>query len=80
MCLQAGVGMKDAGMRIRVDPELREKFVKLCRDNDVPASQVLRSFMREFVQTNSDDARIKVTEQLTSAKRGVNRIAAKVEL
>lgn len=72
--------MKDAGMRIRVEPELREKFVNLCRDNDVPAAQVLRSFMREFVQTNSDKARIKVGKQLTSAKLGVNKIAAKVEL
>lgn len=72
--------MKDAGMRIRVEPELREKFVNLCRDNDVPAAQVLRSFMREFVQTNSDKARIKVGEQLTSAKLGINKIAAKVEL
>jgi hypothetical protein len=72
--------MKDAGMRIRVEPELREKFVNLCRDNDVPAAQVLRSFMREFVQTNSDKALIKVGEQLTSAKLGVNKIAAKVEI
>jgi hypothetical protein len=72
--------MKDAGMRIRVEPELREKFVNLCRDNDVPAAQVLRSFMREFVQTNSEKALIKVGEQLTSAKLGVNKIAAKVEL
>lgn len=72
--------MKDAGMRIRVEPELREKFVNLCRDNDVPAAQVLRSFMREFVQTNSDKSLIKVGEQLTSAKLGVNKIAAKVEL
>lgn len=44
--------MKDAGMRIRVEPELRDKFVTLCRDNDVPAAQVLRSFMREYVQGN----------------------------
>jgi hypothetical protein len=44
--------MKDAGMRIRVEPELRDKFVNLCRDNDVPAAQVLRSFMREYVQGN----------------------------
>ena len=72
--------MKDAGMRIRVEPELREKFVNLCRDNDVPAAQVLRSFMREFVQTNSDKALIKVGEQLNSAKLGLNKIAAKVEL
>ena len=44
--------MKDAGMRIRVEPELRDKFVTLCRYNDVPAAQVLRSFMREYVQGN----------------------------
>jgi hypothetical protein len=44
--------MKDAGMRIRVEPELRDKFVNLCRDNDVPAAQVLRSFMREYVRKN----------------------------
>lgn len=72
--------MKDAGMRIRVEPELREKFVNLCRENDVPAAQVLRSFMREFVQTNSDKAHIKVEEHLTSTKLRVNKIAAKVEL
>jgi hypothetical protein len=42
--------MKDAGMRIRVEPELRDRFINLCRDNDVPAAQVLRSFMRELVQ------------------------------
>ena len=45
--------MKDAGMRIRVEPELRDKFVNLCRDNDVPAAQVIRTFMREFIQTNA---------------------------
>jgi len=72
--------MKDAGMRIRVEPELREKFVNLCRENDVPAAQVLRSFMREFVQINSDKARIKLKEQLTSTKLRVNKIASKVEL
>ncbi|PUE30834.1 hypothetical protein B9Z35_07220 [Limnohabitans sp. Jir61] len=45
--------MKDAGMRIRVEPELREEFVELCRKNDVPAAQVLRAFMRDFIKTNS---------------------------
>ena len=45
--------MKDAGMRIRVEPELREQFVNLCRVNDVPAAQVLRSFMREYIQSNT---------------------------
>lgn len=42
--------MKNAGMRIRVEPELREEFVRLCRHKDIPAAQVLRAFMRNFVE------------------------------
>lgn len=42
--------MKDAGMRIRVEPELREAFIAACRGQDMPAAQVLRGFMREYVR------------------------------
>ena len=52
LCGHGGT-MKDAGMRIRIEPELREEFVELCRKNDVPAAQVLRAFMRDFIKTNS---------------------------
>ena len=45
--------MKDVGMRIRVEPELREVFVDICKQQDVPAAQVIRSFMREFIETNA---------------------------
>jgi hypothetical protein len=45
--------MKDVGMRIRVEPELREEFVDICKQKDVPAAQVIRTFMREFIQTNT---------------------------
>jgi hypothetical protein len=45
--------MKDVGMRIRVEPELREEFVDICKQKDVPAAQVIRSFMREFIKTNT---------------------------
>ena len=48
--------MKDAGMRIRVEPELRERFVNICREKDVPAAQVLRSFMRDYIKTNEQIA------------------------
>ncbi len=41
--------MKDVGIRIRVQRELRDKFVEACRRQDVPAAQVLRDFMREFI-------------------------------
>jgi Ribbon-helix-helix protein len=41
--------MKDAGLRIRVQRELREQFVEICRAQDKPAAQVLREFMRDYV-------------------------------
>ena len=47
--------MKDAGMRIRVEPELREAFIRLCRDKDRPAAQVLRAFMRDFVEREGQE-------------------------
>jgi hypothetical protein len=41
--------MKDAGMRIRVEQELRDAFVAACQKMDVPAAQVLRKHMRVIV-------------------------------
>lgn len=41
--------MKDSGLRIRVERELREKFLALCREQDRPAAQVLREFMRSYI-------------------------------
>jgi hypothetical protein len=41
--------MKDSGLRIRVERELRERFLAMCRKQDRPAAQVLREFMREYV-------------------------------
>lgn len=42
--------MKDAGMRIRVEQELRDAFVAACQKMDVPAAQVLRQHMRVIVE------------------------------
>jgi len=41
--------MKDVGLRIRVQRELREQFLEACKAQDKPAAQVLREFMREYV-------------------------------
>lgn len=41
---------KDAGLRIRVERSLRERFVKACRSEDKPAAQVIREFMRSYVE------------------------------
>lgn len=44
--------MKDVGLRIRVQRELREQFLDACKAQDKPAAQVLREFMREYVASN----------------------------
>lgn len=43
--------MKDVGIRIRVEPELRDQFAEACKQEHVPAAQVLREFMRHYVAT-----------------------------
>jgi len=42
--------MKDAGIRIRVEKDLREAFVAVCQEEDRRASDVLREFMQTYVQ------------------------------
>jgi hypothetical protein len=50
--------MKDVGLRIRVQRELRDSFVAACRMQDKPAAQVLRDFMRAYVaQTEREGER-----------------------
>lgn len=41
--------MKDSGLRVRVEKELREEFVGTCRLQGKPAAEVLRDFMRAYV-------------------------------
>lgn len=41
--------MKDAGIRIRVEKELRASFVAACQSENRPASDVLRDFMQTYV-------------------------------
>lgn len=46
---------KECGFRIRVDKELRTEFVELCRAQDRTAAQVLREFMRRYVEEHSNN-------------------------
>lgn len=56
--------MKDAGMRIRVEEDLRRQFISVCRKNDVSAAQVIRGFMRNFVDRHGiDDQSYLFTQQ-----------------
>ena len=40
---------KTAGIRIRISPELHREFLDVCKLQDIQASQVLRQFMRLYV-------------------------------
>ena len=46
--------MKDSGLRIRVQRELREQFLDICQAQDKPAAQVLREFLREYVDQHPE--------------------------
>lgn len=45
---------KDSGLRIRVQRDLRDRFLEVCRAQDKPAAQVIREFMREYVERQED--------------------------
>lgn len=44
--------MKDSGLRIRIERDLRERFLEICRQQDRPAAQVIREFMRVYIAEN----------------------------
>lgn len=45
--------MKDAGMRIRVEKELKDAFLATCQKMDVPAAQVIRQHMKLVIENYS---------------------------
>lgn len=45
-----GLKIKDSGLRLRVERDLREEFMATCRAEGKTAAQVLRDCMRQFVE------------------------------
>ena len=43
---------KDAGLRLRVEREIRQEFVDACRGEGKTAAQVLREYMRDYIVRN----------------------------
>ncbi len=41
--------MSEIGLRIRVDDDLRLQFLEICRAQDTTAAQLIRGFMRGYV-------------------------------
>ena len=56
MCIrepELPMNTKDAGMRIRIERDLRDAFVQACQSQGLAASEVLRDFMRSFAAKHS---------------------------
>lgn len=49
--------MSEPGLRIRVDDGLRRDFIETCKAQDTTAAQVLRAFMRGFVEKHGEGVR-----------------------
>lgn len=64
--------MKDAGLRIRIQRELREQFLEACRVQDKPAAQVLREFIREYVAEHGGDTETRGDAQPSPRKPNVD--------
>lgn len=47
------MALKSVTMAFAVEPELRKAFIEHCRAKDTPASQVLRAFMRDYLNRNA---------------------------
>lgn len=45
---------KDAGLRIRIEKDLREAFMETCHAQDRKAADVLREFMEHYVRSNGN--------------------------
>jgi len=46
---------KDAVLTVKLEPELRDAFVAAAAALDRPASQLVREFMREFVENRRQE-------------------------
>ena len=46
--------MKESGFRIRVESTLRREFIELCKAQDLTAAQVLRAYMRDYIERHKD--------------------------
>ncbi|TVZ41175.1 hypothetical protein P886_0516 [Alteromonadaceae bacterium 2753L.S.0a.02] len=44
---------KSSALRIRIEPELHREFLDTCKRLDLPAAQVLRQYMRKFVEEHN---------------------------
>lgn len=64
---------KDFAFKIRIDEELRRAFVEACREQDRPAAQVVREFMRRYVAGETEFPAPTVQPKVNTRNTKANR-------
>ena len=71
---------KEATLTFRVEPDLRDSFNKAAERNHVPAAQLLRAFMRDYVQQAGNPAPAISADERKRREEAVNYARASVGL
>jgi len=59
---------KTSALQIRIDPNLHHHFLEVCKAQDRPASQVIRDFMRQYVEMNGGGLQLELFNDSASFK------------
>ena len=59
---------KTAAFQIRIDPNLHHQFLEVCKAQDRPAAQVVRDFMRQYVEMNGGGLQLELFNDSASFK------------
>ena len=60
--------MENTGFRVRVDDTLRASFIAACKGRERTAAQVLREFMRHYIQQNGNSLPEQIDQRLLQEK------------
>ena len=61
---------KDAGMRIRIERDLRDSFVEACQAQGLVAAEVLRDFIRGFTTKHSTEQAVLFAAPKPARRKG----------
>jgi len=59
---------KTSALQIRIDPNLHHQFLEICKAQDRPASQIIRDFMRQYVEMNGGGGQLELFNDIASFK------------
>lgn len=60
-----------SGFRVRVEARLRQDFLDACRAKDRTAAQVIRDFMRQYVQEHHQGTQATLFDEKAEQIRGL---------